>query len=272
MLGELIGAAASLAGNWLSGNSAEKNAAKQAKLQKQFAQNGIQWKVEDAKKAGISPLYALGANTVSYSPQSVGDTSLGSGIAQAGQDVGRAINATRSNDDKILALNRTMLESQVTGVNLDNEIKRAELASKIATQNNTGITPGMPTDLAGTFIAGQGNSWNPSDRTSGLKLQKQLSPSDPTSGPQNEAGLSPEVSWFKTSTGWVPQIPQQLGESMEDDWVGRMQWNLRNRLYPVIPDNWAGKNPYKNRPFPAPRGKSWSFNAISGEWQLVDEY
>lgn len=35
--------------------------------QREFAQNGIQWKVEDAKKAGIHPLYALGASTASPS-------------------------------------------------------------------------------------------------------------------------------------------------------------------------------------------------------------
>lgn len=32
-------------------------------MNKQFAKDSIQWKVEDAKKAGIHPLYALGAST-----------------------------------------------------------------------------------------------------------------------------------------------------------------------------------------------------------------
>ena len=42
--------------------------AKNAALQREFAQSGIQWKVADAKKAGLHPLAALGAQTASASP------------------------------------------------------------------------------------------------------------------------------------------------------------------------------------------------------------
>ncbi|AXH77176.1 MAG: DNA pilot protein [Microviridae sp.] len=45
-----------------------ENARKQIEYQKEYAQNGIQWRVADAKKAGIHPLYALGANTPTYTP------------------------------------------------------------------------------------------------------------------------------------------------------------------------------------------------------------
>lgn len=37
--------------------------------QKEFAQNAIQWRVADAKKAGLHPLYALSGGGASYSPQ-----------------------------------------------------------------------------------------------------------------------------------------------------------------------------------------------------------
>lgn len=37
-------------------------------FQREFAEQGIQKRVEDAKKAGIHPLYAMGANTPSVSP------------------------------------------------------------------------------------------------------------------------------------------------------------------------------------------------------------
>jgi len=47
---------------------AEKNIG----LQKEFAQQGVQWRVADAKKAGIHPLAALGASLVNYQPQQVG--------------------------------------------------------------------------------------------------------------------------------------------------------------------------------------------------------
>lgn len=45
-------------------------------LQKEFAQNSIQWKVQDAKKAGIHPLAALGASGYTAAPSFVApDTS-----------------------------------------------------------------------------------------------------------------------------------------------------------------------------------------------------
>lgn len=36
--------------------------------QKEFAQNSIQWKVNDAKNSGLHPLYALGNNATSFTP------------------------------------------------------------------------------------------------------------------------------------------------------------------------------------------------------------
>ena len=42
--------------------------------QKEFAQHGLRWKVEDAKQAGINPLVALGASTHSPSA-SIGSSS-----------------------------------------------------------------------------------------------------------------------------------------------------------------------------------------------------
>jgi hypothetical protein len=67
-------------GDYLSGKKdreATENANLQnAALQREFAQNSIQWKVKDAKKAGLHPLYGIGANTVSpsasYVPASAG--------------------------------------------------------------------------------------------------------------------------------------------------------------------------------------------------------
>jgi len=76
MIGELISAAAGL---W-SNNQA--NAAN-----RKMAQNQIQWRVADAKKAGIHPLAALGANVQPVPSQPLlGDASLGglaSGINKA---------------------------------------------------------------------------------------------------------------------------------------------------------------------------------------------
>lgn len=86
MLGSIIGGIGSIVGG-LFGESA---ASKDRKLQKQFAQKGIQWRAKDAKAAGIHPLAALGASTSQYTPvgSPLGDA-VGSGMAQIGQGLSR---------------------------------------------------------------------------------------------------------------------------------------------------------------------------------------
>lgn len=135
----MLGALATIAGgalNFMSNRSNNKRLEEQAlrneQLQKDFAQQGIRWKVADAKAAGIHPLYALGATTHSYSPVSVGttaDTSLGSAVASAGQDISRSINATRTAPERMEA--KMVSKLQLEGLALDNEIKRASWASQV---------------------------------------------------------------------------------------------------------------------------------------------
>lgn len=64
--GAVIGGLASAATNLFGADRNIKN-------QKEYAQHGISWKVADAKRAGIHPLAAIGANTMAYSPVSIGD-------------------------------------------------------------------------------------------------------------------------------------------------------------------------------------------------------
>lgn len=75
----------------------------QMAMQREFAQKGIQWKVEDAKKAGIAPLAALGNQNASYSPQAVnitGDYSKGRMFRDMGQNLSRAISATQTKRER----------------------------------------------------------------------------------------------------------------------------------------------------------------------------
>lgn len=141
MLGNLISAGASILGGFMNRDAArEAQAQTQANLQqqylnqKEFAQQGIKWRVNDARRAGIHPLYALGAQTSSYTPQSVSfaaDNSLGNSLSAAGQDIGRAINATRTSSERESAFTQTAQRLQLEGMGLDNQIKQASLASSI---------------------------------------------------------------------------------------------------------------------------------------------
>lgn len=160
MLGSIIGAVGSLVGGLIGSKDKDKALqiqqqmnAENIALQKEFAQSGIQWKAEDAKKAGIHPLYAMGANTHSFSPVSVGvDSSspMGSAVSAMGQDIGRAINSTRSTTDQQKAFDSTVQGLTVEKMGLENQL----LASQIA-KLRAAPSPGIPVPAATNIVDGQ---------------------------------------------------------------------------------------------------------------------
>lgn len=166
MLGAILGAAGSLASSLLGSSQAKS----QQDMQLKFAKKGIQWKVADATAAGLHPLAALGANTMSYQPIQVGAPDLGA----MGQDVGRAIEATQNGTER--ATGKVGL-LQLERAGLENDLLRTQIASENA-RLRAQLGPPMPTDGgAGNLIPGQGNSLIPSkvvppQLTKGLNLGK----------------------------------------------------------------------------------------------------
>lgn len=142
MIGPILSAGASLLGGFLQRDAQKDanaaNAAQAAQniaLQREFAQNSIQWKAADAEKAGIHPIYAMGAPTASFSPVTVGATAesgLGTGLQSMGQDLSRSVGAYRSPGEKVggvalaqqTASNALDLETK----NLNNTLLRAKIA------------------------------------------------------------------------------------------------------------------------------------------------
>lgn len=153
MLPALIAAGTSLLGGFLGNKSAKKAADTEYQRQKEFAKSGVQWKVEDARKAGIHPALALGAQPASYSPSAyTGD--MGGAISQAGQDISRAIDTTRTSSSRLSAFDATMQQLTLQKAGLENEY----LASQIAKVKQQ-IGPPFPgTDYA---IPGQTGSGVP---------------------------------------------------------------------------------------------------------------
>lgn len=266
MIGKLIAAGASLLGGMLGNKAQEKaqrqNMAHEAAMrkkeydqQKEFAQSGIQWKVQDADKAGVHPLYALGANTVSYAPQSIGSTQLqpeGFGyVADAGQHLGRAISSTTSKPGQVDGFTRAVQALQLDGLGLDNDIKRADLASKIATTQQ-GSMPGIPGVATRWLLEGQPGGE--------IDYSRKQSPAEP-GAPFQTAGAAPDVMFTKTNTGgYAPVMPENVQEAYENDMIGRWQWMLRNRIVP-------GWGQYPNIPYD--RGtEGLAYDMASGQWYV----
>ena len=62
-------------------------------FQREANQNALQWRVEDAKKAGIHPLAGIGSNFTATAPVVVPSEGLPSRLAGMGQSIGRAIDS-----------------------------------------------------------------------------------------------------------------------------------------------------------------------------------
>lgn len=95
--------------------------------QKEFAQNSMQWRVADARAAGLHPLAALGQMGSSYTPTSVYDNGpdVGSAVANAGSALGSAMG-------QIGLLNA---EAELESKRLDNATKLMELQNKSNERN-----------------------------------------------------------------------------------------------------------------------------------------
>lgn len=75
---------------------------KNTELQREFAQQGIRWRVEDAKAAGLHPLYAIGGSGASFAPNPVVVGSGASAMAEMGQNVTRAAFAAADPHERAL--------------------------------------------------------------------------------------------------------------------------------------------------------------------------
>lgn len=102
-------------------NAANKSWQRNYEAQKEFAQNSIQWRVQDAKLAGINPYAAIGGQTPGYTPQ---DSSYTTGYQGALSQAGNRIS------DALGQLQMASLRADIKGKELDNDKKAIELINK----------------------------------------------------------------------------------------------------------------------------------------------
>lgn len=266
MQGAQSGARAAVRGSKINARAAKWASRQNLKYQRQFAKHGIRWRARDAIKAGIHPLAALGAQTTSFSPSFVsgnpGDGMIEAGRIQAagadsmGQAIGRAASAFGDIDDRNQQYLMKMQELQLQNATLNNAV----LASQVANLNQPGNPPPSPTNR--WLVDGQGQT---TLGRSGLVQDQPLQriASDP-SKPFSEPGAVTDLGWTKTNSGLAPVMSKDAKERLEEDWIGGLTWNLRNRLLQNLQ---VGLTP----PYDAPAGKHWKYNPLKQEYQLWDD-
>lgn len=235
IFGSLISGGANLIGGLLGRDTqnatndiAVRQAAQNRRDQYDFAQNAIQWKVADAEKAGIHPLYALGANPTSFNPVSVGLSSenhLGRGLSAMGQDISRAVAAPRSPADKVNGV-AVAQQTQSNALSIENQqIQNQILRVRLALMTQPGTPPGVPFEVPEKnkpeerppLMIG-GRRWDTNPDTSPMKAwEDQYGDEGPVSWSMPIA-----IGWndLKQNFGHPNTWPAQIGR-----WGANAVWN-----------------------------------------------
>lgn len=134
-----LGTALSIAGGLLGRHTQSEEAEDQRTLQRDFAQQGIQWRVADAKAAGLHPLFALGGNIPQPAGIAIGEDPLARSLSDMGQDMTRAARAPSGPQREAQELQLALLRSQIGETDA-----RRELALSQAARNRQGDAASAP--------------------------------------------------------------------------------------------------------------------------------
>lgn len=280
-----IGAAVGGIAGLISSGQSQVNASRLNELnyqhQKEFAQNGIRWKVADAKAAGLHPLAALGASTAQYTPATaIGDSPDWSFLADAGQSIGRAVDAKRTQQERVeqqqkqdaaFALKaenqkaeNDLIRAQTASIQQDMVLRQAKASEQaVRTQQQVPAMPSLGRD--GSVIAGQGDATSPA----GIEAKPaEIVVNDPQTRTA-EAGSHPDKRWLRTSTGGYQPVRSEAAQNaLEDDIVGSFRYDMRNGLANMA-------NSQDNAPpraFLPDGGRGnyfWFWDGVLGEWYPV---
>lgn len=269
--GSVIAAGGSLLGGILSDKAAGDRhdsqmamSERQLQMQKQFAQEGIRWRVADAKAAGIHPLYALGASIPSYSPATFvpgdGGGSFGRGLGEAASHFGRAIDAARTPEEQV---DSRLSELSITRAELENDLLRSQIA-----RLNQSPSVGLPAVTENQVFPGQADV-----ERNGLLVKpasshvvgkaQEVTVSHPENVTQEPMAIN-DVGFVRTPTGYAPVPSGDVKQRIEDQFVPEAMWALRNHFIPSVgggsppPKSWLPDGAY-----------SWRYEVASQEWQPV---
>lgn len=241
---DFVGDIASTIGSALS----SENSLRQ---QKSALQHSIQWRVQDARKAGIHPIYALGGPTMSVNPQPVDF----SGLANAGQNIVRARQAAMDRKERAGTQIQTATEAAAAKLGLQNmSLQNDLLASQIARLNSNQVPPPFPS------MGAMGGSVGGSDRVQPI-------PAMPTiNAPGNnarEAGVVTDYGYSSNDSGGLSVTPSMdVKNRIEDNMLQEFAWAFRNQLLPSI----GGLRPPSTREFPLPAGQRWRWDPYSQQF------
>lgn len=244
-------------------SKAERRAAKLAQAQFQFqqdmAKNSVQWRVADAKAAGIHPLAALGIMPSSFAPVSMGGDGGASHLADLGQNIGRAVGAYQSSRERAkqvaveaaeAARRRKMEDLEFEQRYRANEIDIAVGAAQLARLNAPGSAP--PLNVGPGVVS--------------VRPARTTSPAPGNLG--REAGAIRDYGYTNTDEGGLAIVPSfDVHERIEDNMLQQFGWALRNQVAPVF----GGLRAPSRSEHPLPPGfDRWKWSSLRQQFLPFD--
>lgn len=216
----------SFAGNLLGdlvSHGSDREPARSRKLQWHLANNQIQMRVEDAKKAGIHPLAALGISPQGFSPSYVG----GKDYAKMGQDLGGMLGrALDPRTRKLAKIRELEAVEDLKRKKLENIGLRKNIESTSVVPRNKDRDP-ITVGLNDQANAGAGNQNN--QMISGQDGHIQMKPSQINyQGPPGlKAGIQPlEGGFIDSELRWWPVLDQESSEGMESSHFNKWKYDF----------------------------------------------
>lgn len=236
-------------GGLLNMSNQNKLAERQENLQREFAQNSIQWRVNDAKKAGIHPVAALGSQGISYNPSYVGGDNFG----------GSQASISFGGDKELDELNKRLLTAQVRQA--EAEATSAEMANIPKPQNTGGVLFGASqTKGALTNQTGVGHSASPTSM-----------PGQASVNPYGVAEVNNAVNFTKNTDGSLSLMPSQdVQDLVSESFLERLRWygsqySTDPKIRAGVMDSLLGKGK------DIPKGKVLRVNPFTLNFELVPE-
>lgn len=234
----IAAAGGAIAGGLIS-RDANKDIANEAnQLQIYAMQHGISDRVADAKRAGLHPLYALGAPPMNMNPIAIQDT-LGPAMVQAGQSIGSSLSRMSSTAER----EKEQLELAALRANInESDARRQLLISEAAFKAQAGMIS-APAPPLGIHQEGKGPISNPAVSSgqapnvpAGFYEVKPAPVTSPKVGwPNVAAGINPayEERWLTPNLPMLLPITQGEGpeelisEMSAPAWLGLLLYNAQ---------------------------------------------
>lgn len=192
-------------------------------MQKDFAKHGIRWRVQDGLKAGVHPLYAIGANVPSFSPVMSG---AGDDFGNAVDDAVDVISGKTSEERALRQAQLAVLQSQIG----ENDARADYFRSEAARNKQAALASTPVPGSIGSLIPGQVKG-KPDEQ-----ISTAINDSSVTAG--THAGMR---EYTITPTGLKIRLPyseEGPGESLEN--IAWWMWPViiqHNRAY--YGDDWG---------------------------------